>query len=295
MPIGGYRDEFDDLKALSGETGACRLARSTEASIEAARAITTVLGPYAPVIDRYLEALSYAPADHLALLAYRGARIIFAPTIDAFLTGKCAEQRRGRPLTSQEAREIRIGYGPESGAVGVYDSATDALVFPTGYCSKDLKQVVLHELGHALTLQRAQLRTVLILGLPFRLHRHVYAEHYSGATEEETLRQRVLEALAEGYIYVVDGQIDRLPDALASELTFMLQTVEDGNKFRFEFEKTPDGERTASRATGREILDPADPESGHLFADMRLDPSAEAWDLAADQLSVWRRKQRRVA
>jgi hypothetical protein len=131
--------------------------------------------------------------------------------------------------------------------------------------------------------------------LPSRIRRHVYSEHYTSSTAEGTLRQRALEALAEGYIYLIDGRADELPAALTSELIFMLQTVEDGTKLRFEFEETPDGERTASRVSPREIIDSSDPEHGHLFAPMRLDSDPEAWELVGDELAMRRHKRRRVA
>lgn len=89
--------------------------------------------------------------------------------------------------------------------------------------------------------------------------------------------------------------MEQLPHALASELAFMLQSVEDGDKIRFEFETTPDGEQTASRVSQRELIDGTDPEEGHMFASMRLPSDAVAWDLADDQVAVQRRKRRPAA
>lgn len=295
MRIGRHSSEFDDLAALLGQTNSFRVTHSTESSLEAARRIATVLGPKAPVIDLYLLALSYAPANHLALLARRGARIVFGPTIDAVLTSRWAAERRGRELSMIEARQTRIDYGPESGAAAVYDSGIDALIFPTSYRAIDLDSVVLHELGHALTVQRAHLRLALIAGLPSRLRRHVYSDSYLAGTPDETLCRRVLEALAEGYVYFIDGRMEQLPDALASELAFILQSVEDGDKIRLEFETTPEGERTASRLSKRELVDGTHPEEGHLFASMRLPPDAVPWDLADDEIETRRRRGRPAA
>ena len=70
----------------------------------------------------------------------------------------------------------------------------------------------------------------------------------------------------------------------------MLQTVDDGETIRFEFERTPDGDRTSSRLSERQIVDSSDPEEGHLFADMRLDPDAAPWDLISDELAARRRR-----
>jgi hypothetical protein len=280
---------------MSGCGNTYRLAHSSEPSHEAARAIVTVVGPRAPIIDFYLAALSFAPVNHLALLARRGARIVFGPTVDAVLTSPWAAKRRGRELSMSEARQTRIDYGPESGTAGAYDSAIDALVFPTSYRAKDVMGVVLHELGHALTLPRAQLRAALIKELPSRLRRHVYSECYRAATQQETLRCRILEALAEGYVYLLEGRSDELPDALTSELIFILQSVEDGDRIRFEFETTPDGERTASRVSQRELIGGSDPEEGHLYSSMRLVCNAAAWDLVDDQLAQRRRRRSSAA
>jgi len=293
--IGGHSDQSDELRALSGATATYRLACSNEDSLQAARAISTVIGPHAAVIGLYLEAFSYAPAHHLKLLQRRGARIVFAPSIDVVLTSQWAASRRGRVLNMTAARDMRIEYGPESRAAGLYDPVIDALVFPTAYRAKDLKSTVLHELGHALTIRRADPRQALLVGLPSRMHRHVFARNYEGPTPEITLRQRVLEALAEGYIYLVDGRMDELPQVLSSELTFMLQTVDDGDQVRLEFELTSKGERTASRVSAREIIDGNDPDEGHLFAPMRLESDTAAWDLDEDEISVWRQKRRPAA
>jgi hypothetical protein len=290
LRMGGHYDEFDDLAVLMGETHAYRLSRSCEESLDVARQLSTVFGPQVPVIDEYLRALSSAPHAHLRLLARRGTRIVFAPTIDAVMTSSWAAQRRGRRRTWKEERQDRIDFGPESGAAAVYDSSLNALIFPTGYRQKDLKRAVLHELGHALTMSRAQIRPALIRGLPRPIQRHL--AFYTADSPEETLRQRVLEALAEGYIFLVEGRSDELPGPLTSELTFMLQTVEDGENVRFEFQTTPDGERTATRAVKREIIDATHPEHADAFADLRLDRDAEPWNLLDDELSARRRRRR---
>jgi hypothetical protein len=86
----------------------------------------------------------------------------------------------------KEERQDRIDFGPESGAAAVYDSSIDALSFPTGYRQKDLRRAVLHELGHALTMARAQIRPALIHGLPGPIQRHL--AFYVAHSPEETLR-----------------------------------------------------------------------------------------------------------
>jgi len=169
----GHKADLDDLAVLSGGTAHYRMSWSNERSLRTAQTMTRVFGPNAPIVERYLNALSFAPRAHLEILIRRDAEIVFAPTIDAALTSEWAERRRGRALTMAEARAVRIDYGPESNAVGVYDPDTDALIFPTGYCTRDLQHVVLHELGHALTMPRATFRAQLIKNLPRRLDRLV--------------------------------------------------------------------------------------------------------------------------
>jgi hypothetical protein len=276
------RYEFDDLTVLSGATPHLKLTRSTEQARATARAIATVIGPYAPVIDHYLDALSFAPDRHLEMLKARGARIVFAPTIDAALTNSWADARRGRQLSPDELLDIRRRYGPDSRAAGVYDLGTDTLIFPTAYRARDVRLIVLHELGHALTLRRAALRDALLVGLPDSMRRHIFLGGYG------SLRQQVWEALAEGYVWLVDGRIGELPSELASELTFILQTVEEDDSVRFEFQSTPEGDRTASRVSRHKIIDETDPEHGAALAPMRLPPGAEAWDLARNELAARR-------
>jgi hypothetical protein len=283
-----HLENFDDLAVLSGATTHYRMSRSNEESRRIAGGITDVIGAKVGIIERYLDELSYAPPEHLRLLVHRGTRIVFAPTIDAALISSWADRRRNRTLSMSETKDIRVNYGPESNAVGIYDPETDALIFPTAYSTSDLRGVVLHELGHALTMPRATIRPALIQGLPRQIERHVYAEHYRAKTAEQTLEQRVHEALAEGYIEIIEGRGDHLPRGLTSELMFMLSTMEDGPRVRFEFERTENGNRTASRASDSEIVDGGDPTYGHLYAPYRLDPDASDWQLDEDELAARR-------
>jgi hypothetical protein len=292
----GADDRLDDLDALAGNTASYSMARSSPDSRQSALAIADVIGAWAPIIDHYLDALSFAPRAHVGLLTERGARIVFAPTVADALTSERAAERRGRPLDLYESWQVRVEYGPDAGVAGVYDPDTDWLVFPTAYCCRDLKRLTLHELGHALTVKRAAMRECLLERLPVRLHRHVFSSGYEVPDDPaQTLRHRVLEALAEGYIYVIEGRSAELPDALASELVFMLQTVDEDDRVRFEFEQTDTAERTASRASKREIIDGSDPEYGHLFAQLRVGRRAEPWSLADNELATRRSRRRDAA
>lgn len=267
------------------------MSRSCPESRQVARRISEVVGSPAPIIELYLDALSFAPASHMELLERRDAQIVFAPTVADALVSDRAAERRGRVLDLHETWRVRVDYGPRSQVAGAYDPDTDWLIFPTGYATRDLKRLTLHELGHALTLKRATVRTSMLQGLPSRVHRHVFSDGYVVEGDpQQTLRQRVLEALAEGYRYVIDGRGDELPPALTSELLFMLQTVDNDDQVRFEFQRGDTGERTASRASEREIIDASDPEYGHLFAPLRTGRTAEPWSLADDELSQRRRR-----
>ncbi len=290
MRIGDSREDLNELAILSGHRQTHRIGRSCEESRREAADITVGIGPRVPIIDKYLDALSFAPAQHLRMLKARGACIVFAPTIDAALTSAWAAQRRGRSLTLDETRDLRVRYGPESGTLAIYDPVLDALVFPTSYCCRDIGGVAMHELGHALTIKRAVPRQALLDGLPTRLRRHVMSDEYLGANEAHTLRLRCLEALAEAYVCLVEGRLETLPQALASELIFMLQTVDEGRTVRFEFEDTPDGERTASRASSRDIIDGDDPAFADLFAPVRCE-NDEPWRMANDELAARRRRR----
>jgi hypothetical protein len=288
----GHPDPMDDLASITGQTPRYAMSRSCTDSRDAALELSMVVGAWAPIIECYLDALSFAPAAHMALLTRRGARIVFAPTVADALVCDQAAERRGRVLDLHETWRLRVEYGPEAGVAGVYDPDTDWLVFPTSYTTTNLKRLTLHELGHALTLKRATVRSSLLEGLPTRVHRHVFSAGYEVEDDPgQTLRQRVLEALAEGYTYVVAGRDHELPPALTSELLFMLQTVDEEDLVRFEFARGESGERTASLASEREIVDSSHPEYGHLFAPLQIGRAAEPWDLAQNELA--RRRRRR--
>lgn len=290
-------DDLSDLSRLNGQSSAYRMDRSSERSMRVARAMAVVLGQPAPIIDRYLEALSCAPAEHLALLNRRGTRIVFAPTIYAALASPWAARRRdGGALSFDDEANTRARFGADSLAAAAYDSSTDALIFPTSYCSRSLKHAVLHELGHAITLGRVEVRPKLLEGLPKRIAHHVLSDFYIGPTPEVTMRNRIFEALAEGYVELVEGRFEKLPPALSSELLFMLMTMEEGSHVHLDLEETPDGGfRTASRISPREIVDGGHPGLGSLFAPVQEGHALEEWRLQDDEVAAARRRGRDVA
>lgn len=211
-------------------------SRASEDSLRLARELSTVVGPKVPVIDRYLAVLCNAPAHHLECLRRRGTRIVFAPTIAHGLTSRLASARRGRELSASETFELRTYCSQRSGTAAVFDHPTDLLVLPTSYAPQDLEHVVLHELGHALTMLGAIPRPALLLGLPPQIERHLAAGRYGSDPSPASIRRRVWEVLAEAYAHWVVGNGHLIPHDLLSELMFIIETVsEEHQQVRFDF------------------------------------------------------------
>jgi hypothetical protein len=239
-------------------------SRASEKSRLIARKLSLLVGEEAKVIDRYLDVLAMAPPEHLQLLLRRGVRIVFAPTIPHALLSEAAAARRQVQPSAAERLRLRAEYSPESGTAAVFDPNLDFLIFPTHYVARDLERVVLHELGHALTMTLANPRAALLEGLPAAIERHIRDRAYGPDGDPETLRLRVNEALAEAYVYVVVGRDAELPMALLSDLFFILSAVEGDEGIRFEFDEKSG--RTLSRLNESRLVFPDDPQLGHLLA-----------------------------
>ena len=281
------RDSLDPF-SVGDRTGAG--TRADERSWTVAQSISTRVGPEAPVIGRYLSWLAWAPPNHLELLRRRGARILFAPTIPDGLASTWADKRRGRSLSAVELLDLRTKYSPEAETAGIYDPRLDVLVLPTSYVARDVERVVLHELGHALTMAAANVRPSLLEDLPAAIARHV--DRLTVDDPSTSLRVRVFEALAEAYAYLVVGQADQLPSPIVSELMFILTTVADeDDHIRFDFDA--DTERTTTRVERSEMIFSEDAEARELLAE-RPGPrdELEVADLAVDELALrrWRRR-----
>jgi hypothetical protein len=235
----------------------------------------------APVIDLYLEALAAAPAAHLELLARRGAAIIFAPTIPHALDSERAATRRGRKLTARERLDNRRAFSPESKTVAVYDPEIDALILPTSYTIEDRERVVLHELGHALTMKRATDKPSLLRGLSRDIAAHVFSEPYRGRDDAETRLQRIYEVLAESYVYWLSDREGEISADVMSELIFILNSVEEDKVVRFDFDQRSG--RTRSRVAASRLILPGDPGVGELLASRPPDNTQlEERSLASD-------------
>jgi hypothetical protein len=166
-----------------------------ERSHRIARRMRVVLAEESPIIVRYLAALSYAPHEHLARLKLRGTGIVLAPTIPDALRSPWAASRRGFPLSDEEVEEAQRRYGPGARVLAAFDPRLDALILPTAYCGRDLVWCVLHELGHALTMdlawRAAPSRQDLLLGLPREVARHLRDGDYDDPDGETAVRLRV--------------------------------------------------------------------------------------------------------
>lgn len=204
-------------------------SRSAEVSYELARRLSQVVGPRAPVVERYWRSLSLAPAEHLGRLRKNGAAILFGPTVVRALDSPWANARRGAALTLDQRAYYAGKFSQEATAAAIYDPWTDALVFPTSYRPSDveLDDVVMHELGHALTWRAAygaaSTRDDLLLGLPSPINQHVFSDAYMVPGDgRDTICSRVLEAFAEAYVWLVANRAGELPPGITSELLGIL-------------------------------------------------------------------------
>ncbi len=195
--------------------------------------MAVVAGAYAPVIDKYLAALSKAPPEHLKSLQQRGTKICFGPRI---IDGvRAAAHRRGRWVTSQDYWDVCRDYSMRTGTKGIYDCMFDAIVLPTSYRARDLEEVVRHELGHALTWS-AHVRPALLRYLPKEIDLRLRAIRDDRANPEVELRRLGREALADAYAFFVLGREEELPGDLLSELLLTLANVTDSAHLRLDHE-----------------------------------------------------------
>lgn len=219
QPIRRPIDDFD----LGLE---CRGGRShDDASVELGRGLTFVFGEENQAVQTYELLLGYAPPRDLEALRERGAIIVMAPTIPDWLCSSQATQRRGQPLTDKEQARARREHGPGTGTAAVYDAQTDSLVLPTDEVSPDPLHPVLHELGHALTLDQVWMRfrdfKPLLDNLPQRILDHL-ATGYRQGKDDDAVRVQIAEVFAEAYAMAHAGRDDELPPTLASALVGIL-------------------------------------------------------------------------
>jgi len=116
---------------------------------------------------------------------------------------------------------------------GVYEPQSHVLTLPTRYRASDLERVAIHELGHALTYRRAARwaadRPDLLDGLPLEIESHVFLDDYETAGDgRATTHTRVLEAIADGYLWVIAGRASELSYALNKAVFDALPDPDDG-------------------------------------------------------------------
>jgi hypothetical protein len=233
-------------------------SRQTEEAWRAACEMAVVLGESTTEVDWYLIALSAASPEHLRAFRRWGGVILFAPTIPDALASSVAAVRRGRPLTPAERAENMRRYSRAAGTLAIYDPAIDAVVLPSSYIGPDIERIVLHELGHALTLHSAWPdaagRSELLRGLPPEIAEHIACGAYGDGRTPEGRRQQVLEVLAESYAWMVCGREEELPWHVMSELGAILSEVTKNGRPKFRHEIDPKTGRTVTRVDPSELI-----------------------------------------
>jgi len=225
-------------------------SRHSDASVEEAKRITFVFGELNLAVERYEQLFGYAPINDVRALRARGAIVVMAPTIPDWLCSDVATTRRGRGLSEAEKTQIVREHGPDTGTAAVYDPQTDSLVLPTRDVSPDPLHPVLHELGHALTLERVwthfQSLRWLLDDLPQRISEHL-ANGYPNGSDDNAIRIQLAETFAEAYAMGLAGRDDELPPDLASALVGILADVgQQGRKTTVGGNIDPETGRTAT-------------------------------------------------
>jgi hypothetical protein len=105
---------------------------------------------------------------------------------------------------------------PEPPVYGLYDPELDALVFSTALEPINYEHLVLHEFGHAMTLHAwhpiSHQRADLLFGLPSQIADLLGL--YPAGADLQAISMRVLEVLAEAYVWTIVGRFNELPGRL---------------------------------------------------------------------------------
>ncbi|MEA2189625.1 MAG: hypothetical protein QOK16_4636 [Solirubrobacteraceae bacterium] len=187
-------------------------------SEEALRTANTLVQPVgtASVDLRLIEPLAYVPLNNLIAFKKRGGQILFAKSYLSAVDSDDANVRRGYPLTEAQRRMYAEFDEPKPPVYGLYDPELDALVFSTALEPINQEHLVLHEFGHAMTFHAWQLiahqRADLLFGLPPQIADLL--ELYPAGGELQAISTRVLEVLAEAYVWTVVGRFSELPGRL---------------------------------------------------------------------------------
>lgn len=187
-------------------------------SEEALRTATTLAQAVGTVsVDRRLVGpLAYVPLNNLIAFKRRGGQILFAKSYLSAVDSDDANIRRGYPLTEAQRRMYAEFDDPTPPVYGLYDPELDALVFSTALEPINHEHLVLHEFGHAMTFHAwhpiAHQRADLLFGLPSQIADLL--DLYPPGADRQTISMRVLEVLAEAYVWTIVGRFSELPGRL---------------------------------------------------------------------------------
>jgi hypothetical protein len=204
------------------------MSRSTasppcEASYQLARSLALSIDG-TTILDEHVGSLAVAPVHDLQSFAQSRGRILFAESFVAAATSDIANIRRGMPLDAAGRQDYARWDAKPGHVFGLYDPQIHSLIFTTQTMPLNHERVTLHELGHALTLrnawQFAHLRADVLIDLPKPIA--ALLDNYAQGDRREAVRERVLEALAEAYVWTVVGRWRELPPALFSALHGLL-------------------------------------------------------------------------
>lgn len=243
-------------------------SRVSQGAYVVAKHISRVFGARTMVVERYWEALAHAPDQDLLRLRRTGIEIAFAPTIASALQTQWATERRGHALSADVLTDLEHEYGAASLAAAAYFSDVRALVLPTAYCAEDLEHVVLHELGHALTMDAAEPLACasghLLNGLPRHLRDHLAL--YPQGSSPDAVAERVHEALAEAYVLLTVGRAEELPHDLMSELFCMMSSMDSPHPTPRRSGVDRQRGRSVTYLAESEMIEDRHPTRGHELA-----------------------------
>jgi hypothetical protein len=221
-PLGAVRLPPDPFALLDVSVDGMR---PSEASYRLAQSLCLRIDG-ARILEEHVQSLAVVPEHDLRRFAFSSGRIFFAESFVAAATCDAANVRRGMPLDAAARRDYGRWDASSGHIFGLYDPLIHALIFTPQSVPLNHEHVSLHELGHALTMRFAwdiaHLRPDLLLDLPQPIH--ALLQNYAQGQGREAVRERVLEALAEAYVWSIVGRWRELPQALFDALHSILTT-----------------------------------------------------------------------
>jgi hypothetical protein len=196
--------------------------RTSEESVDVAMSMALSIDGTA--VDDHVGGLAAAPPDDLRRFQLEGGRILFARTFIDAATSPVADRLRHAPLDDLARYEYEAMDAQPEHHFGAYDSKMHSIIFTASALPLNYERVSLHELGHARTLRGAHrtafTRPDLLVGLPREIARLLGAYPQGGS--REAVRERVLEALAEAYVWIIVGRHEELPMPLVDAVWGLL-------------------------------------------------------------------------